>query len=94
MVLVGLVISFFIPTSIPKLMRVVIKLLMMPLVMGIGYEFIKLAGKHDNVFTRVISAPGMWMQRITTVEPDDDMIECAIAAIEKVIPDDGSDKMA
>lgn len=94
MVLVGLVISFFIPTSIPKLARVVIKLLMMPLVMGIGYEFIKLAGKHDNVFTRIISAPGMWMQRITTVEPDDDMIECAIAAIEKVIPDDGSDKMA
>lgn len=93
MVLVGLVLSFFIPTSIPKIARVAIKLLMMPVVMGIGYEFIKLAGKYDNIFTRTISAPGMWMQRITTVEPDDDMIECAIAAIEKVIPDDGSDKM-
>jgi uncharacterized protein YqhQ len=61
--------------------------------MGIGYEFIKLAGKRDNAFTRIISAPGMWLQRITTVEPDDDMIECAILAIQKVIPEDGSDKL-
>jgi uncharacterized protein YqhQ len=61
--------------------------------MGVGYELIKLAGKYDNWLVRIISAPGMWLQRITTVEPDDDMIECAIIAIEKVIPDDGSDKI-
>ena len=93
MVLVGLVVSFFIPTGIPRIARVAIKIACVPIIMGIGYELIKLAGKYDNIFTRIISAPGMWLQRITTVEPDDDMIECAITAIERVIPDDGSDKL-
>jgi len=93
MVLVGLIVSFFIPPAIPRIARVAIKLACIPLIMGIGYELIKIAGKHDNIVTRIISAPGMWLQRITTVEPDDDMIECAIVAIEKVIPDDGSDKI-
>ena len=59
--------------------------------MGIGYELIRFAGRHDNLFTRIISAPGVWLQHITTKEPDDDMIECAIAAVKEVIPDDGSD---
>ena len=59
--------------------------------MGIGYEYIKYAGRHDNVCTKIGSAPGLWMQRISTKEPDDSMIECAITAVEKVIPDDGSD---
>ena len=93
MVLVGLVVSFFIPTAIPRIARVAIKIACIPIIMGIGYELIKLAGKYDNAFTRIISAPGMWLQRITTVEPDDDMIECAIVAIQKVIPEDGSDKI-
>ena len=91
MVLVGIFIGFFIPAGIPNLARVGIKILLVPVIMGIGYELIKLAGKHDNFLVKIISAPGMWMQRITTVEPDDDMIECAIVAIKKVIPDDGSD---
>lgn len=56
--------------------------------MGIGYELIKLAGRFDNWLTRLISAPGMWMQHITTQEPDDQMIECAIKALEAVIPAD------
>ena len=60
--------------------------------MGVGYELLKLAGRHDNLFTRIISAPGMWLQHITTREPDDSMIECAIAAVKRVIPDDGSDR--
>ena len=93
MVLVGIFIGFFIPAGIPNLARVGIKLLLVPVIMGIGYELIKLAGKHDNLLVRIISAPGMWMQRITTVEPDDEMIECAIVAIKKVIPDDGSDQI-
>ena len=93
MVLVGLILSFFIPSSVTGVARAAIKVLMIPLVMGIGYELIKLAGRYDNAFTRVISAPGMWLQRITTVEPDDSMIECAIIAIEKVIPEDGSDRI-
>ena len=53
----------------------------------LGYELIKLAGRKDNAFTRAISAPGLWMQRITTKEPDDSMIECAIAALKPVIPE-------
>jgi uncharacterized protein YqhQ len=66
---------------------------LLPLTVGIGYELIKLAGRHDNWFTRFISAPGVWVQHITTVEPDDDMIVCAIKALEAVIPEDGeSDK--
>lgn len=93
MVLVGIFIGFFIPVGIPDVLRVAIKILLVPVIMGIGYELIKLAGKYDNALIRIISAPGIWMQRITTVEPDDEMIECAIAAIKKVIPDDGSDRI-
>ena len=73
------------------LLRTGLKLLTFPVVVGIGYELIKFAGRHDNVCTRVISAPGKWLQHLTTREPDDSMIECAIAAMEKVIPEDGSD---
>ena len=68
------------------------KLVLVPLTMGIGYELIKFAGRHDNLFTRIISAPGRWLQRITVREPTDDMIECAIAAFKEVIPEDESDR--
>lgn len=64
-----------------------IKFLLLPAVMGLAYEFIKLAGKYDNVFTRIISAPGVWMQHITTKEPDDNMLACAIAAMKGVLDD-------
>ena len=60
--------------------------------MGLGYELLKLAGRYDNFFTRLISLPGVWLQHITVLEPDDGMIECAIAAIKEVIPEDESDK--
>lgn len=73
------------------LIRTGVAILLVPLMAGGGYELIRLAGRHENVCTRVISAPGMWLQRITTREPDDEMIECAIAALKEVIPDDGSD---
>lgn len=63
-----------------------IKLLMMPIIMGLGYEFIRYAGKHDNFITRVLSAPGLWMQRLTTKEPDAKQIEVAIAALNAVDP--------
>ena len=91
MLIVGVFIGMLIPTWFNPLLRTVVRLLLLPLTMGIGYELIKIAGKHDNVFIRIISAPGLWLQRISTKEPTDDMIECAIAAIESVIPDDGSD---
>jgi len=59
--------------------------LTLPVVVGIGYELIKLAGRKDNIFTKIISAPGIWLQRITTIEPDDSMIECAITALNNVL---------
>ena len=74
-------------------LRVGIKLLLMPLIIGIGYEMIKLAGRYDNWFTRIMTAPGLWMQRITTKEPDDDMIEVGITAVEAVLPSEkGADQ--
>lgn len=63
-----------------------IKLLIVPLTVGIGYEFIRYAGKHDNPVVRVLSAPGLFMQRITTQEPTDDIIEVGIEAIKAVLP--------
>ena len=71
-----------------RLIWVLAKLLVLPLVMGIGYEFIKYAGRHDNLFTKICSAPGLWMQRISTVEPDDGMIEVGIEAFKYVLEND------
>ncbi len=68
-----------------------LKLLMLPLVMGLGYEFIKYAGRHEDRLTRFLSAPGLWMQRITTQEPEDDMMEVAIAAFNAVRTDNPED---
>ena len=101
MLIVGMFISFLIDplfilvgTSVPHaLVRTLIKLLLLPITMGIGYELIKLAGRHQNTFTKIISAPGMWLQHITVLEPTDDMIECAIKAFVEVIPEDESDKI-
>ena len=75
-------------TWVYTLIRAALKLILIPLTMGIGYELLKLAGKYDNVFTRIISAPGMWMQRITVYEPTEDMIECAIKAFVAVLPEE------
>ena len=97
MLLVSIVVNMFIPATIVdhKILNIVartgIGLLTLPFIMGIGYELIRFAGRHDNLFTRIISAPGVWLQHITTKEPDDSMIECAIAAVKEVIPEDGSD---
>ena len=89
--IVGIVVGMFIRIDFMPL-RMLVKLATFPIVIGCGYELIKLAGRKDNWFTRAISAPGKALQKITTREPDDDMIECAIAAMKLVIPDDGSDK--
>jgi len=67
-------------------------LLLLPLVVGISYEINRWCGKHDNALSAILSAPGKWLQHITTNEPDDGMIECAICALELVIPEEkGSD---
>ena len=100
MVLVSIFISFFIdPVTIlisghtlPTVWRYLVRLLLIPLVVGLGYELIKYAGRHSNLLTRIVSAPGMWLQHLTVFEPTDDMIECAIAAVTPVIPEDGSDR--
>ncbi len=91
MIIVGILIGLLIPSSLGRIWRVLIKLLLLPITMGLGYEIIKYAGRHDNIFIRIVSAPGLWFQRISTKEPDDSMIECAIASLEAVIPDDESD---
>ena len=95
MVLVSIFVCFFIdPVAIlvsgkPLVgwLRTVVRLVLLPIIMGLGYEVLKFAGRHENLFTRVISAPGMWLQRITVREPDDGMIECAIKAFVAVIPE-------
>ncbi|MBO5106670.1 MAG: DUF1385 domain-containing protein [Clostridia bacterium] len=93
MLVVGILINLIIVTLFPEItgltiIWVLIKILMVPLICGIGYELIRFCGKHNNLLTRIISAPGMWVQRLTTKEPEEDMIEVAIAAIEAVLPED------
>lgn len=82
--LVGIVVSMFITAKAP-LLRTGIKLLTLPVVVGVGYELIKFAGRHDTWLTRIISAPGVLLQHITTLEPDDDQIACAIRAMEETL---------
>lgn len=86
MILVSMVVSTVVQMLFPGVydvawLWVIVKLLMLPIICGLGYELLKACGRYDNVLTRVISAPGMWLQRITTKEPEDDMIEIAIAAL-------------
>ena len=68
-----------------------IRIACLPLLVGIGFELIKFCGRHDNFVTKIISAPGVWLQRITTKEPDDSMIEVAIEAMTAVIPENSED---
>ena len=76
-----------------RLIMIVFKLLLLPIVVGITYEINRWAGRHDNWLTRIISGPGMWMQNFTTNEPDDSMIEVGIAAVQAVLPEkEGEDR--
>lgn len=91
MLLVSIFIGMIIPPELPTLLRTLVKVILLPITMGLGYEFIRFAGRHDGKIVKILSAPGLWMQRITVLEPDDGMIECAILAVKEVIPEDGSD---
>ena len=73
-------------------MRILIRLICLPILVGVTYEIRRVVGRHDNAVTRIIRAPGLLVQRMTVFEPDDDMIRAAIEAVKPVIPDDGSDK--
>ena len=76
-----------------KLIMMVVKLLLLPVIVSIAYEINRLVGRYDNWFTKLLTAPGLWMQRITTNEPDDEMIEVGIAAVEAVLPaEEGADR--
>lgn len=86
--IIGIFVMCFVPKGLVWWQRSLISLATLPLVVGISYECIRLAGSHDNIFTKILSAPGLAMQRITTREPDDSMIEIAIAALTPCIPDD------
>lgn len=88
MLLIGIFVSMFIPHTLNSFVRTGAKLLCLPIIVGIGYEALKLAGRKDNLFIRIFSAPGLWVQRISTKEPSDDMIECAIKAFESVVPEE------
>lgn len=91
MIILSILVSSLVALAFPALTHIrpvwiCVKVLIMPIVMGLGYEFIRYAGRHDNLFVKILSAPGLWMQRITTAEPDDSMIEVGIAAINAVVP--------
>ena len=88
----GMIIKFLLP-GLETWAYTLIRLLILPLLMGIGYEVIMLAGKHDNVFTRILSAPGMWVQKITTKEPTEDMLEVAIISLKCAMRDEVSEFM-
>ena len=92
MILVSVVFSTLLQVIFPgvysiKWLWVLAKILMIPLICGAGYEVLKICGRYDNIVTRIISAPGVWLQRATTKEPEDDMIEIAIAALKACEPE-------
>ncbi len=80
--------TFAVSEGLAMILRVSSKILLLPVIVSISYEVIRLAGRYDNILTKIISAPGLWLQRLTTKEPDDSEIEAAIAAMNAVIPED------
>ncbi len=91
MILISVIFSTIVQIIFPSVYTVasiwvLIKILLVPIVCGAGFEVLKICGRYDNAVTRIISAPGLWLQRITTKEPEDDMIEIAIAALKACEP--------
>lgn len=92
MILISVIFSTLIQIIFPQVysiswLWVTAKILMVPIICGVGFEVLKMCGKYDNVITKIISAPGLWLQRISTKEPEDGMIEIAIAALRACEPD-------
>ena len=67
-----------------RVLRLLLRILLIPVIAGVSYEFIRLAGRSDNAFVNLLSKPGLWLQHLTTREPDDEMIEVGIASVEAV----------
>lgn len=82
-IFISVILFFFIRVQNPAY-RILIRIALIPVIAGIAYEIIRLAGRSDNIFIRIISAPGMLLQRLTTKEPDKSMIEVAIKSVEAV----------
>ncbi len=92
MILISIIFSTIVQMIFPEVysimwLWVIIKILLVPLICGAGFEVLRFCGKYDNIVTRIISAPGMWLQRLTTKEPEDDMIEIAIASLKACEPE-------
>lgn len=90
MLVIGIIVGFFIPFTNP-IIRTIAKILTIPIIMNLGYELLRVCGRSENILVRIIRAPGLWVQRITTKEPTDDMIKTAIVAMKAVIPENGED---
>jgi uncharacterized protein YqhQ len=88
--IVSIIVFSFVGWHSP-IVNLLFRIALIPLVAGIAYEIIHITGKYDNILSRMVSAPGMWFQRLTTAEPDDGMIECAIAAFTAVLPENEND---
>ncbi len=92
MIVVSMLVNMALYLIFPALTKLsvvwaLVKVLMIPLICGLGYELLKICGKYNNIFTKIISAPGLWIQRITTKEPEEDMLEVAITALKAVLPE-------
>lgn len=85
MLLIGVIVGMLIPQT-GAITRTIVKILCLPLIMAFGYELLRLCGKYDNIFTRIIAKPGIWMQHLTTKEPDDEQIEVAVCAFVAAAP--------
>ncbi len=85
---VSILVFLLVPSSLGVLPRFALRIVMLPLVVGIGYEIIKFVGRHDNLFTRIVSKPGLALQKLTTREPDEKQLEIAIASLKAVMPED------
>lgn len=96
MLIFSIIVSTILSKIFPSIAQIrvlwmILKLAFIPLIMGIGYEFIRYAGRHDNLFVKIVSAPGLWMQRLTTKEPDEKIIEVGIESLKAVITDNPED---
>ena len=85
--ILSIILFLAVPAEIEVFYRFALRIVMLPITVGIGYEIIKLVGRYDNAFTRIISAPGIWLQRLTTREPDALQIEVAIESLKAVMPE-------
>lgn len=92
-VAIGIALRYLLPAEVISVgwLYTLIRLALLPIVVGVGFEFIMFAGKHNNILVRMLSAPGMWMQKLTTREPDASMLEVAIVSLKTALPEEFPD---